>query len=180
MKLSQNKVDDLISKSVGEDAVKVVRYLIKNGENISEFIIAEQLQIPINTIRNILYRLQQQNLVTFMRKKDKKKGWYIYYWTFNENQAHTLDENLKKEQIDTLKKRLETEETGNFFTCSKKCLRLTFQRALENTFKCPECNKVLKEASNKKIIKEIKKELEILEALEESKEESVAEAVAAA
>ena len=175
MKLSQNKIDDLVLRTVGEDSIKVVRHLIKNGENISEFIIAEDLKIPINSIRNILYRLQQQNLVTFMRKKDKKKGWYIYYWTFNESQAQRLDKTLKKEQIDILKKRLETEETGSFFTCSKKCLRLTFQRALENNFKCPECSKILEEVDNKKIIKEIKRELGLLESIYFS-EEAVAAA----
>lgn len=168
MKISQNKIDALISESVGTDALEVVRHLIENGENISEFIMAEQLKIPINLIRNTLYRLQQQNLVTFMRKKDKKKGWYIYYWTFNRSHAETLDKSLKNEKIYSLKKRLNKEESEEFFECPKKCIRLTVMRALESNFKCPDCDRILKQANNKKVIKEIRRELEELEGAQEA------------
>ncbi|MFH1376267.1 MAG: hypothetical protein ABIH25_01395 [Candidatus Woesearchaeota archaeon] len=168
MKLNQNKVDELILNRIGEDVVDIVRFLIKKGENISEFIIAEKLDIPINQIRNMLYRLQQQNLVTFMRKKDKKKGWYIYYWTFNDSQAVLLEKSLKTEKIDSLKQRLGKEETEEFFVCPKKCIRLTLMRALEGNFKCPECDRILKQANNKKVIKEIRRELEELEGAQEA------------
>jgi transcription initiation factor TFIIE subunit alpha len=163
MEISKKKVEELISKSIGKDASQVACFLFENGENISEFVIAESLKTPINIIRNILYRLQQQNLVTFIRKKDKKKGWYIYYWTLNTIQLKTLEKLLKEEKINTLKQRLQKEESEDFFTCPKKCLRLTFTRALENNFKCPECDKVLKEVDNRKVINELRRELALLE-----------------
>ena len=161
MELSQLEIDNLVAEVAGRDAVSVAEFIINTGENVSEFLIAEKLDTPINHIRNILYRLQENNLVTFMRKKDKQKGWYIYYWTFNKIQAKLLIKRLKTERIVTLKKRLE-KEAEDFFTCRKKCLRITFNNAMENGFKCSECNAVLKQVSNKKQVKEIKKELELL------------------
>ncbi len=157
------KVEQLALQIGGEIARQIVLFLIKNGENISEFVIAENLKVEINVIRKTLYMLQENNLVHSMRKKDKKKGWYIYYWTFDENQAKIMIERLKKERINSLKKRLELESETTYYTCSKKCIRMTFEHALENNFTCPVCDKVLKEIDNKKQINLIKKELELLE-----------------
>ncbi len=168
MELTKEKIDSLISNVAGEDAVPIVGFLVENGENVSEFVIAENLQMGINHVRNALYRLQESNLVTFLRKKDKKKGWYIYYWTFNPVQAKLLVKKLYDERLATLRKRLEM-ENADFLTCRKKCLRLSFDNALESDFRCPECDGVLKQVDNKKQIAQIKKELE--ELTKESSEE---------
>ena len=98
MVINLEKVDELIEKLTGEETVKLVRLIIEGKENVSEFILAEKLEIKINTVRNMLYGLQKYNLVTSMRKKDKQKGWYIYYWTFNEVQAKVLMKTVKQEE----------------------------------------------------------------------------------
>lgn len=161
MELDKEEIEQLIMELTGEDTLPIVRFLLENGENISEFTISEKLTIGINHIRNILYRLQENNLVTFIRKKDKQKGWYIYYWTFNKIQARMLIKKLKQERINTLVKSLEKEQE-EFFTCGKKCLRISFNHALEHNFKCPGCGKVLKSVDNKIKKEKIKKELDIL------------------
>jgi transcription initiation factor TFIIE subunit alpha len=164
----QKEIDTLVSQIAGEDTIEIVKFITSKGENVSEFLIAESLEIPINAVRNMLYRLQENNLLTFTRKKDKKKGWYIYYWTFNESQAQATIKKMKENRISNLRKRLEREDSSEFYTCSSKCLRVKFEHALENNFRCSECNKILKEQSNAKIIREIKKELSILEEAQES------------
>ena len=161
MELSQLEIDNLVQELSGREAVAVAQFIINSGENVSEFLIAEKLETGINHIRNLLYKLQENNLVTFMRKKDKKKGWYIYYWTFNKVQANILVNKLKEKRIITLKKRLEI-EAEDFLNCTRKCLRITFSNAMENNFKCPECECVLKQVDNKKQVATIKKELELL------------------
>lgn len=168
MDLTQKKIDQLAVQVGGELAVQIVRFLLENGENISEFLIAEKLEVPINSIRKTLYILQENNLVTSMRKKDKKKGWYIYYWTFDMIQAKTLITRMKSERIKNLKKRLDIEQNSKYLTCSRQCMRLTFERALENNFACPECNTILKEVDNTVKVDTIRKELEFLEAPEEA------------
>jgi transcription initiation factor TFIIE subunit alpha len=168
MDLTQEKIDQLIIQVGGELSVEIVRYLLENGENISEFLIAEKLEVPINTIRKTLYILQENNLVTSMRKKDKKKGWYIYYWTFDNIQAKTLMIRMKEERMKNLKRRLDIEQNSKYFTCKRKCMRLTFERALENNFACPECATILQEVDNSAKVKLMLEELEFLEGQEKS------------
>ena len=82
MKLTPELVAKTISSVAGEDVLPLVERL-RGRQNVSEFILADEVQHEINAVRNMLYRLYHANLVTFTRKKDKQKGWYIYYWTFN-------------------------------------------------------------------------------------------------
>ncbi len=173
--ISREKVGQLAMQIGGELAVQIVEFLLENGENTSEFLIAEKLEIPINAVRKTLYMLQDVNLVNSMRKKDKKKGWYIYYWTFDEIQARTLVVKMKEERINNLKKRLDIEQNSNYYTCKKQCLRLTLERALENNFTCIECEKVLQEVDNSKKVKLILEELEFLETQEETNEALIEE-----
>ncbi len=170
--LSQEKIEQLALQVGGELAVLIVQHLLENGENISEFLMAEKLGVEINKIRKTLYMLQENNLVYSMRKKDKKKGWYIYYWTFDEVHANSLIHRMKQERIKQLKKRLETETMTNYYSCKKACLRMTFERALEQNYICPECGKIVQEIDNSAKIETIQKELEILEKnLQETEQE---------
>jgi transcription initiation factor TFIIE subunit alpha len=152
------EIEGFIREVGGEDSVNLVGYLF-GKENVNEFKLAEKLGISVNQVRNILYRLQEYNLVKSTRKKDKKKGWYIYYWTFNKKQA--LNEMLayKQRRLEVLKKKLEEESTMSFFTCANKCLRMEFSEAMEHNFKCPECGKLMEKQDNKKQMILIKKEL---------------------
>ena len=164
--ISREKISQLAVQIGGEISVLIVDFLLEHGENTSEFLIAEKLEVPINTVRKTLYMLQDANLVNSMRKKDKKKGWYIYYWTFDEIQARTLITKMKEQRINSLKKRLDIEQNSDYYTCKKKCIRVTLERALENNFTCIECEKILQEVDNSKKVKLIIEELEFLETQE--------------
>ncbi len=155
-------LSEVIKEVVGEDVLPLVRVL-KNKKNFSEFKLAETIKKEINIVRNMLYRLYDHNLVTFMRKKDKKKGWYIYYWTFNPKRVKELVRNLKKTKVEKLKERIEREKSTNFFTCANKCIRLDFDQATEFEYKCPECGEILQQEDNTKRIAELEKELQMLE-----------------
>src|SRR3989338_9410775 len=105
MRMSNKLVEEVVKSVAGNDVIPLVD-LIKNKKNVSEFKIAETLGVTVNVVRNMLYRLYHKNLVSFVRKKDKKKGWYIYYWTFNAKRVKFLADGLKKERIEKLKGRL--------------------------------------------------------------------------
>ena len=47
--------------------------LLYGKANVNEFLIAKKLNVTINQARNILYKLGDEGLVSFIRKKDKKK-----------------------------------------------------------------------------------------------------------
>ncbi len=158
----EDALSEVIKEVAGEDVLPLVKAL-KNKKNVSEFKLAELLKKEINLIRNMLYRLYDQHLVSFIRKKDKKKGWYIYYWTFNPRRVKELVSNLKKTKMEKIKERLAREKSTNFFTCANKCIRLDFDQATEFEYKCPECGEILQQEDNTKRIADLEKELQQLE-----------------
>jgi transcription initiation factor TFIIE subunit alpha len=170
MRLTNKLLKETIIDVVGENAVPIVEYL-KEHENISEFIIAEDLDYDIHTVRQNLYKLHDHNLVTYIRKKDRQKGWYISYWTFNAVRVKELIKRMKTLKLDKLSDRLEKEESNKncFFMCNNACTRLDFEHATNFEFKCPECGSLLDQQDNSKTIENIKEQIKILK--KELKEE---------
>lgn len=161
-RLTEKKIEDTVKYVLGEDIVKLVKKLVKK-DNVSEFKLADQLKEDIKRIRNKLYRLGEVNLVSFTRKKDKKKGWYIYYWTFQKDQVKFLFDKIKKERLNKLKERLENEQREQYFICPKNCTRLNFDQAVNFEFRCPECNELINQEDVSKGVAEIKKEIKEIE-----------------
>ncbi len=168
MKVNPKLIEDTIAEVAGPETIPLYKYLI-NKKNVSEFKIAEVLKITVNQVRNILYKLGNYNLVNSIRKKDKKKGWYIYYWTLNPREALNLLLKLKNQKIETLNKKLERETQTKFFVCPNKDIRMHHEMALEYNFKCPECGSLLVEDDNRKEIESIKRQIEMLHKLHEEK-----------
>jgi transcription initiation factor TFIIE subunit alpha len=111
----------------------------------------------------MLYRLYQANLVSFIRRKDKKKGWYIYYWTFRPKNIKYLVVDLRKRKLDALKDRAKRENENQFYICSNRCLRLSFDQAFDFEFKCPECGEIMDQEDNLGKIEEIEREIRDIE-----------------
>jgi len=158
MRLSNKIIEATIVDVAGEDVLPIVHFL-KNKKNISEFKIAEVIKKEINTTRNMLYRLQEANLVSFIRKKDKKKGWYIYYWTFKPKMIKHIIISLKKGKLSKLKERIIREKSSHFFICPNKCIRLDFDQAMNFEFKCPECGEIMNQEDNSENIRLIEEEI---------------------
>jgi len=157
-----NLIKEVVSEIVGEDAIPLVAYL-KDKKNISEFKIAECLKQEVNIIRNMLYRLHDANLVSFIRKKDKIKGWYIYYWTFNAQHIKYKAKDIKVKKLEGLKERLKREKQTSFFSCGNKCIRLDFDQVIEFEYKCPECGMLMHEEDNQQKKEKIEKDIKGLE-----------------
>lgn len=159
MRLTSKIIEEVVMDVAGEDVVKLVN-ILKDKSNVSEFKLAETLKEEVNKIRNILYRLHDFNLVSFVRKKDKKKGWYIYYWTFNTKRIKDLILITKQKKMTKLKERLEREKQNKFYSCSNKCIRLDFDQSINFEFKCPECGQLINEEDNVHYIENLEKEIE--------------------
>jgi len=170
MNLLDKLIDDFILEVIGKDVLDVVQYL-KKKDNVSEFKLAEKLELTVNQTRNMLYRLYSYSLVDFTRKKDKKKGWYIYYWDFYMSRALDVALMHKKKRRDLLKDLLKKEETGQYFSCPDGDVRLGFEQAIEHGFKCPECDKVLVQENNSRKIQTLTKSIgELDKEIEEGSE----------
>ncbi len=171
MKITLKDLEDLVITLVGEDVLPLIRILWAKN-NISEFKLAEMLNITVNQVRNMLYRLNEQNLVDFIRKKDKKKGWYIYYWSLNKKSVEGSLLKVKNKQLEDLKARLGREQEGMFYVCPMGCMRLQMEQAMEFEFRCQECGTLMKEQDNQKTVSNIRKMIgELEQALKTQEEE---------
>jgi len=148
----------------GEDAIPIVNYL-QGKKNISEFKIAEATKKEIHETRNILYKLFNHNLATYYRKKDREKGWYISYWTFNKNRVKELIVSMKTQKLEKLKERLrhEEENQNSFYMCKNLCTRLDFDSSVNFNFRCPECGTLLDQHDNSRTITSIRERIRELE-----------------
>lgn len=164
VKATNKDMLEIITKVVGDDVLPLVNYL-KDRKNVSEFKLADKLKLEVNATRNMLYRLHTHNLVTYNRKKDREKGWYISYWTFNKRRIKELMVGTKKEEISKLQERLKNEmdNENSYFICPTMCTRVDFEQATELDYKCPECGQLLKHQDNTKTIQHLKEKLKALE-----------------
>jgi len=154
-------LENFVESVAGKEGVKLL-HLLKERENISEFILAEDLKININQVRNLLYKLNSFNLVYSNRKKDKEKGLYIYYWTFNFKHARDLLIMRKKRELGHLQEELSKENDQRYYICKNDGTRFEFEEAMEISFKCPECGSLLHQEDSTKKIGEINHKITVL------------------
>lgn len=159
--ISKAELNNLITHLINKEAVAVIDQLQKR-KNVSEFSLAEKLKMSINQFRNIIYKLDSFNLVSSSRKKDKQKGWYVYYWTFYPERLEHLYLQLKRKKLERLKKKLDLEQKTDFYICPNKCVRVPLAEGMELSFRCPECGKLLQE-DKLNAIKKTTKEIEEIE-----------------
>ncbi len=151
-------IEDVVKELVNEDAIPIVLYLIGRTK-VSEFVLAQDLDLEIHKARNLLYRLLEHNVLYFHRKKDKIKGWYICYWDFNEKIIPFLLEKIKTQKLQKLKERLEKESSSMFYMCKSACTRMDFEKSMEFNFKCPECGELMDEQNNSRTLEFLKERI---------------------
>lgn len=161
MRITKKLIEEVVKELVGDEALDIIFYL-RGKTRISEFIIAEELDLEIHKTRNILYRLLEHNIVSFMRKKDKIKGWYICYWDFNESLVPYLSEKIASEKIVKMKERLNREQGRQFYMCKNACARMDFEKSIEFNFKCPECGEIMNLQDNARTIEFLKQRIKEL------------------
>ncbi len=161
MKTFFDLIREYIRELIGEKGIDLYNKLWDKVD-LSEFDLSEDLELTINQTRNTIYRLDEHNLVSSIRKKDKEKGWYIYYWTFNYDHARILLLNLKRNTITKIKERIKNLEENDFYYCPRNCVVLNIEESMEHSFKCPECEQILAQKDNRTTVESLKRELKDL------------------
>ena len=159
----------IVSDIAGKQAVEIVD-LLADKKDVNEFLIAKKLKLTINQTRNILYKLSDAGLVSFTRKKDKRKGWYIYFWTLNSLKSLELLKNKFLQEIRGLESQLKSRKTKRFYFCKTCNVEVGEETALLNDFTCHECGEVYVLSESDKGVRELenslgklKKHLQIIE-----------------
>jgi len=148
----------IVETLVNKQAVPIIDLLI-DKKNVNEFLIAKKLNLTINQARNILYKLSDYGLVSFIRKKDKRKGWYIYFWTLNTFQSlKLLEDNLRKE-LDQLELQKKNRLEKRYYLCNTCSIEIGEETALINNYICPECEAVYELSENPELLKDLEKKI---------------------
>lgn len=154
---------ELTRQIAGKNTETIVDVL-KGEKAVNEFKIADKLKLTINQTRNILYKLYNQGIVSFTRKKDARKGWYIYSWQLNIPKALDRLLVMKKRQLEELRHQLSAREHKRFYVCESCGIEMTEESALGHDFLCPECGKLLQPDIHEKQLQELKQRIEKLKA----------------
>lgn len=145
---------ELVRKIAGKTSETIVDVLF-DKTNVNEFKIADKLKITINQARNILYRISSYGILDSTRKKDKRKGWYTYFWTLNIVKALEAFIKIKAKEIELLEQILKSHQNKQFFICAQDNIEMSEETAMTHGYLCPECGLLLQPIAKDKKIKEI-------------------------
>lgn len=147
---------EVVTIIVGKNAEPIVD-LLNSKKHVNEFLIAKKLDITINQTRNILYKLSDHGLVSSIRKKDKKKGWYTYFWKIEVIKALEFLKDSRLKQLNTIENQIKNRETKQFYVCERCNIEFNEETALLYDFTCNECGEIFTIRDNSKVLKELKK-----------------------
>ncbi len=156
----------------GVDAEHLVD-ILERKKDVNEFFIAKKLGFTINQTRNILYKLADAGLVSFIRTKDRKKGgWYTYFWTLEVEKSLQKFKTKLLDGIQDLHQQQQNRKTSRFFFCNNCGLEYTEEQALQYTYTCPECGETLSIREAEDFVdglrKEIKKRSDLLHEVDDA------------
>lgn len=149
---------DVVIITVGKQAEEIAD-LINSKKPVNEFIIAKKLDITINQTRNILYRISDHGLVSSIRKKDKRKGWYTYFWKIEILKSLEFLRNILLKNINQIEHQIKSRDTKRFYTCERCNVEFSEENALLHDFTCNECGGIFTMKDNTKLLRELKKNL---------------------
>ena len=150
---------ELVSQVAGKNT-EILIDILKDEKPVNEFKIADKLKLTINQARNILYKLYNQNIVFFARKKDEKKGWYIYSWSLNVPKALERLKILKEKEMSNFNHQLNSRENKRFYKCPNECVEFNEESAMLHHFTCPECGSVMQLSSTEDLTRDLKSGIE--------------------
>jgi len=152
-----------LAESIGGDEAIAVIKALRGKDYQTDEELAEKTKIRVNTVRKILYALNEIGIAEFKRIKDQETGWYYYYWKLNMEKLPKVIMTKKRKELEKLKKKLEEGEQIYYWCGVPDHPKMTFDEALEYEFQCPICRRILNQYDNSKELEEIRKKIEQLE-----------------
>ena len=173
MKLNKEEIYDMLDNPLVQQVLLDVLDEDVNGfevlavlidlEEVTDDEISRQLNLKLNSVRKLLYKLYDARLVDYDREKDEETNWYTYTWKPALEKLPILVKKKTQHILNEPKEQLITEENNIFFYCPSCEFKYTFEEAMDYGFRCPQCGSVLKEYNNKNDIKMLKEQIKFLE-----------------
>jgi len=159
--IDRDSFNKIVKELEGEESVAILSCL-KEEEEVTDEELARKIGIKLNAVRKILYKLYELRLASYRRIRDKNTGWFIYFWKLNKNGIYHLVKKRKELVLKKLEERLEYEKNNMFYYCENDGAALTFEEAMEHSFKCPKCGNALQFRDNSEIINVLQAKIEEL------------------
>ncbi len=170
-KMFEDFLRETVRLIVGKNAEEIAKLLNKE-KHVNEFLIAKKLNLTVNQTRNLLYKLSDKGVVSHIRKKDEKKGWYTYFWRMEKIKSLEFLKKNTEQRKEQVFNQIQSREAMSFYVCDTCNIEVNDENALLSEFTCPECGEVFKLKDNSKLLRELKKNYNKLEvALEELNKE---------
>tara|TARA_Y100000296_G_scaffold87059_1_gene129537 strand:- start:681 stop:1490 length:810 start_codon:yes stop_codon:yes gene_type:complete len=151
-------LEEIITDIAGKQAEEMID-LLSTPKYINEFLIAKKLDITVNQVRNMLYKLSDHGIVTHIRKKDKRKGWYTYFWKIEILKSLELLSDILKKRIFQRNHQIKNRKVKVFYICKRCNVEFNEENSLLQNFTCNECGNIFEIKDNAKLIRELKKDL---------------------
>ena len=150
-------LSEVLASIVGKSGEELVN-LLDDKKYINEFIIAKKLDLTINQTRNILYKVSDFGLVSSIRKKDKKKGWYTYFWKIEILKSLEFLKGIFLKSVNEINNQIRSRTEKQFYNCKRCNIEITEEKALIHDFICNECGDVYSSKDNSSVVKGLEKE----------------------
>ncbi|MCX8184900.1 MAG: helix-turn-helix domain-containing protein [Sulfolobales archaeon] len=152
---------------LGVEGVKIFQVLFNSDRELGYSDIIARTGLDEQTVRRVLYELNDLGLVVYRRIQSPEDGRFIYYWFINSYGLNQALLNRKRLALEKLRTRLDHEARTVFFFCLNDGIRLSFDEAMELDFKCPKCSSLLVQEdrnpyvdSLRKLVEKLGKEIE--------------------
>lgn len=153
--LSDPAVQEILMDITNDKNTLSIVECMLNGKT-SEEEISEKLEIKLNLVRKVLYKLYDAGVATYKRSKDPETQWFTYSWRFEEERVFEIINKKHEKFSREIENSLKYEEGNMFFLCRANGHRYNFEEASKNNFECPKCGGTLEYQDNSTIILELK------------------------
>ncbi len=161
-KMLNDFLKEVVVYVAGKPAEEIT-VLLNSKKHVNEFILAKKMDLTINQTRNILYKISDHGLVSSIMKKDKKKGWYTYFWKIEVLKSLEFLKSILLKRVEQINSQIKNREAKQFYVCERCGIELTEENALLVDFTCNECGDIFTIKDNSKLLRELKKNLDKIE-----------------
>ena len=150
-----------VHRLVGDEGLNLLVKFPKEGEHSDEDL-AASTGINLNSVRHSLYTLYEKRLAEYHRIKNNETGWLTYLWQLRIDHIFDAVRDDLGVVLSKLERREKYEEENDFFICKDCQVLFTFPLAMDNDFKCPNCEKALSHFENDMLLKSLKIRIEAI------------------
>lgn len=147
-----------LHRLVGDEGIDLLRKFPKEGEHSDEDLAAET-GINLNSVRHSLYTLYEKRLAEYRRIKNNETGWLTYLWQIRLDQIPVAIREDLETILDKLERRERFEEENDFYICKDCGIILPFAKAMDNEFKCFECDNPIAHFDNDALLAALKQRI---------------------